>query len=124
MTLTSARDPSPSQTFKFPAFQPDLMPLDEEEYGHSSSRNGSPSPAPQPNGSAMPGADRWQPRRDSRFGHMNSAAAGAARHGRQKSLTEAIRTIRTRKASVTQNAHEIAEALKAPLSPRLIVGLY
>lgn len=121
MTLT-ARDPSPHQTFKFPAFQPDLMPMPEEEYGLSSSRTGSPSHTAQPNGGAIP-PDRWQPRRDSRFGHANGAVQGTAgRHGRQKSLSEAIRTIRTRKASVSQNAVEIAEALKAPLSPKLIVG--
>ena len=121
MTLT--RDPSPHQTFKFPAFQPDLMPL-EEEYGLTSSRSGSPSHAPtQPaNGSAIPASDRWQPRRDSRLGSSYASSnASTTRHGRQKSLSEAIRTIRTRKASVTQNAHELAEALKAPLSPRLIV---
>ncbi|KAF2826245.1 TPT-domain-containing protein [Ophiobolus disseminans] len=121
MTLTAARDPSPHQTFKFPAFQPDLMPMPEEEYGHSSSRTGSPSHTPQTNGNAVP-AERWQPRRDSRFGYANGAVQGSAtRHGRQKSLSEAIRTIRTRKASVSQNAVEIAEALKAPLSPRLIM---
>ena len=43
------------------------------------------------------------------------------RHTRQKSLSDAIRTIRTRKGSVSANAHEIADALKAPVSVRLIV---
>jgi solute carrier family 35 protein E1 len=123
MTSSSARDSSPHATFKFPAFQPDLMPMPEEDYGQTSSRTTSPSHLPQANGSAAP-ADRWQPRKEARFGYANGTAAGsAARHGRQKSLSEAIRTIRTRKASVSQNAHEIADALKAPLSPRLIVGL-
>lgn len=122
MASMSGRDPSPHQTFKFPAFQPDLLPMPEEEYGHSSSRTPSPSLAPQTNGSTMP-ADRWQPRKESRFGYANGAPQGSAnRHGRQKSLSEAIRTIRTRKGSVSQNAHEIADALKAPLSPTLIVG--
>ncbi|KAH3915013.1 hypothetical protein HBH56_083310 [Parastagonospora nodorum] len=121
MASMSGRDPSPHQTFKFPAFQPDLMPMPEEEYGHSSSRTASPSHAPQTNGSTVP-ADRWQPRKESRFGYANGAPqASATRHGRQKSLSEAIRTIRTRKGSVSQNAHEIADALKAPLSPTLIM---
>jgi solute carrier family 35 protein E1 len=121
MTASSARDPSP-QSFKFPAFQPDLLPMPEEEYGQTSSRTPSPSHAAQTNGSATP-ADRWQPRKEARFGYMNGTApAPATRHGRQKSLSEAVRTIRTRKASVSQNVHEIADALKAPLSPRLIVG--
>ncbi|KAG6017046.1 hypothetical protein E4U43_002450 [Claviceps pusilla] len=51
-----------------------------------------------------------------------SASNGSARgHGRQKSLTDAFRTIRTRKGSVSQNAHEIADALRAPVSPKLVI---
>lgn len=42
-------------------------------------------------------------------------------HGRQKSIGDAIRTIRTRRGSVSQNAHEIADALRAPVSPKLVV---
>jgi hypothetical protein len=88
MTASSARDPSPQKTFKFPAFQPDLMPMPEEEYGQISSRTTSPSHAAQTNGGAIP-ADRWQPRKEARFGYMNGAAPGpATRHGRQKSLSE------------------------------------
>lgn len=45
-------------------------------------------------------------------------------HGRQKSLSEAYKHIRTRKGSVSANAHEIAEALKAPVSWKLVVCLY
>lgn len=118
---SSARDPSPNATFKFPAFQPDLLPMPEEDdYGHSSSRSGSPNYQAHLNGNvATP--ERWQPRRDSRVSFSRGTAAASARHGRQKSLGEAIRTIRTRKGSVSQNAHEIADALKAPLSPKLIV---
>lgn len=44
-----------------------------------------------------------------------------SRHGRQKSLSDAFKTIRTRRASVSVNAHEIADALKAPVSVKLIV---
>ncbi|KAJ4369982.1 hypothetical protein N0V83_005746 [Neocucurbitaria cava] len=120
MASATARDPSPQATFKFPAFQPDLLPMPEEDYyGLSSSRSSSPSHAAQGNGSVLP-TDRWQPRKEARFAN-GSAQSHAARHGRQKSLTEAFRTIRTRKGSVSQNAHEIADALKAPLSPRLIM---
>ncbi|EMD59170.1 hypothetical protein GGP41_009055 [Bipolaris sorokiniana] len=123
MSPPSARDPSPNATFKFPAFQPDLMPTPEEDHGYglSSSRSASPNHAAQANGSTMP-ADRWQPRKEARFGGVNaSTSAPSTRHGRQKSLSEAFKTIRTRKGSVSQNAHEIADALKAPLSPKLIV---
>jgi solute carrier family 35 protein E1 len=121
MAPTSDRDSSPHATFKFPAFQPDLMPMPEEDFPFSSSRSASPSHNTQTIGTAIP-ADRWQPRKEARLGYANGAAHGSTtRHGRQKSLSEAIRTIRTRKGSVSQNAHEIADALKAPLSPRLIV---
>ncbi|KAH8175270.1 triose-phosphate transporter family protein [Sarocladium implicatum] len=44
-----------------------------------------------------------------------------SRHSRQKSLGDAFRTIRSRNGSVSQNAHEIADALRAPLSPKLII---
>ena len=97
MPSSSARDPSPNQTFKFPAFQPDLMPMPEEEYGLSSSRTSSPSHTSQPNGSAIP-ADRWQPRKEARFGYANGASQGpATRHGRQKSLSEARKKIKKEK---------------------------
>jgi solute carrier family 35 protein E1 len=112
---------NPNRTFKFPAFQPDLLPTHEEEPFGLTSRTPSPHRASQPNGSVHT-SDRWQPRKEQRFGHTNGAAHGpSTKHGRQKSLSEAFRTIRTRKASVSQNAHEIADALKAPVSPRLIV---
>lgn len=69
--------------------------------------------------------ERWQSFKDGGNGgfqwRTGRAGAGGRSHGRQKSLSDAIRTIRTRKASVSANAHEIAEALKAPVSPKLIV---
>lgn len=116
----SARDASPPGTFQFPAFQPDLLPMVEEDpFGLSSSRAASPRAGTGVGAiagvavGALAATDRWQPRRDSRLGHSS--------HSRQKSLSEALRTIRTRKGSVSQNAHELADALKAPLSPKLIV---
>jgi solute carrier family 35 protein E1 len=125
MASDSPLDSNPNATFKFPAFQPDLLPTHEEEPFGLTSRNSSPHHIPQPQqpSARASSSDRWQPRRDSRYAHMNGAAPGSAtRHGRQKSLSEALRTVRTRKASVSQNVHEIADALKAPVSPKLIVG--
>lgn len=67
-------------------------------------------------------SEKWLPRRSSRVAFpRNTTMASTARHGRQKSLSEAINIIRTRKGSMSQNAHEIADALKAPVSPRLVV---
>lgn len=122
MSTTDARDAGPHATFKFPAFEPDLLPTHEEEpFGLTSSRAPSPGPAAHTNGYAIP-SDRWQPRRDVKVGFASHSNTGTSnRHGRQKSLSEAFQTIRTRKGSVSQNAHEIADALKAPLSPTLIV---
>ncbi|KAF5001453.1 hypothetical protein FGRMN_1049 [Fusarium graminum] len=61
-------------------------------------------------------SDRWHPVSRQENG-WSTASRG---HGRQKSLTDAIRTIRGRNGSVGQNAHEIADALRAPVSPKLI----
>jgi hypothetical protein len=63
-------------------------------------------------------SQRWQPRMD--HGHANGSMVRG--HGRQKSLSDAIRTIRNRSGSVRDNVHEITDALKAPVSPRLIVS--
>nr|POE53315.1 putative transporter c83.11 [Quercus suber] len=48
---------------------------------------------------------------------------GSKRHAKQKSLTEAIKTVRTRKMSISESGHEIAESLKAPVSMRLVTIL-
>lgn len=112
-------------TYKFPD-------LAEEDLTAVESR--SPSPRPLPLLNTLHSHERWQARRDSRMGMAGhnwtngngsafTGAHGGVRHGRQKSLSEAIRTVRDRKGSVTQNAHEIAEALKAPVSGKLIVRI-
>jgi solute carrier family 35 protein E1 len=73
-----------------------------------------------------PPVERWQPRRDSglrasAWGNGETSTGGKG-HARQKSLSDAFRTIRTRRASVSANVHEISDALKVPLSPKLIVS--
>jgi len=69
-------------------------------------------------------SEKWLPRKIGRTGVARSEIFSlGAKHGRQKSLTEAINTIKTRKASMSQNAHEIADALRAPVSPKLVVSL-
>ncbi|KAF5027041.1 hypothetical protein F66182_849 [Fusarium sp. NRRL 66182] len=75
------------------------------------------SPPSWGNGAPPRSSDRWLPssRQD------NSWSSGPRGHNRQKSLTDAIRTIRGRNGSVSQNAHEIADALRAPVSPKLII---
>lgn len=118
----SSASASPS-TFKFPAFQPDVLPPHQEE---TALDIGIPvrSPSPLKNGeNGFPPGDRWYPRKDkgSRWVNGSAGAGTGTRHGRQKSLSEAIRTIKGRRGSVSANAHEIAEALRAPVSAKLIV---
>lgn len=43
-------------------------------------------------------------------------------HRPKRSVSDAINKIRTRQGSVSENAQELAEALKAPVSYRLIVS--
>lgn len=111
-------------TYKFPDLAADALQAHSD---HPAVESRSPSPRPLPLHNNLHSHERWQARRDSRIGHNwgNGSAfaggSGGARHGRQKSLSEAIRTVRDRKGSVTQNAQEIAEALKAPVSGKLIV---
>ncbi|KAH7058953.1 triose-phosphate transporter family-domain-containing protein [Macrophomina phaseolina] len=115
----SSASASPS-TFKFPAFQPDVLPPHQE----TTIDIGIPvrSPSPLKNGeNGFPPGDRWYPRKEKTARWGNGSAVGGTRHGRQKSLSEAIRTIKGRRASISQNAHEIADALKAPISAKLIV---
>ncbi|KAH8820601.1 triose-phosphate transporter family-domain-containing protein [Xylogone sp. PMI_703] len=78
--------------------------------------------SPMPNGSTngSSSADRWHARRSSMLGGGSSWSNGGRTHSRQKSLSDAFRTIRSRKGSVSANVHEISDALKAPVSPMLI----
>lgn len=126
---------SDAQTFKFPPFQPDLLPTHEEEpFAFSSSRGGSPNRAAEhivkghhwrpPGGLWDPARSKTQGGRTAWAPNKTAATPMATRHSRQKSLSEAIRTIRTRKGSMSQNAHEVVDALKAPLSWKLIVRLF
>ena len=102
----------------------DSLAIEEENEGSSSAER-----APSPNKRLAPATihtDGWQPRKDRHQawgpGSINVAGSRSG-HGRQKSIGEAIRTIRTRKGSLSANAHEIADSLKAPLSIRLVVSL-
>ena len=117
-----------SETFKFPDFETSPAPrerlaIHEEELtqAESEKRGSSPSSFPRVNGGLHSG--RWQARKDHHVAWANGQTNGVrSSHRRQKSLSDAIRTIRTRKGSVSANALEIADALKAPVSIKLIVG--
>ena len=110
----------------FPDFdlsQPgEYLAIHEEdgEDGSLSARTPSPNRA---NGALH--SARWQPHKESylSWGDRQVNASGPRSHGRQKSLSDAFRTIRTRKGSLSANAHEIAEALKAPVSSKIVVSM-
>ena len=128
MTSTSERRWSTSsnhaENFKFPDFEAlpsprSHLPVYEEERGTGRTSARTPSPNAPPKSNGILHSERWQPRRENHVAWSNGQ--GGNRHGRQKSLSDAIRTIRTRKGSVSANAHEIADALKAPVSVKLVV---
>ena len=119
-----------SETTKFPDFDPsvptrDHLTIYEEGTGafYADTRlSTSPSAWGRINGTLH--SERWASRKDSSHSWGNGLVNGTPRgHNRQKSLNDAIRTIRTRKGSMSANAQELAAALKAPVSFRLIVCL-
>jgi solute carrier family 35, member E1 len=121
---------SAGPTTKFPAFSPDYDPRYSADDAFrrddlSLSNDGSPVVGP-----ARDANSRWTARRPSgRVGWSDAgnglpSSYGGARHARQKSLSEAIRNIRARRASMGQNALEIADALKVPVSPKLVVSAH
>ena len=130
MTSTERRWSSSSNrsdNVKFPDFESSPTPrerlfIHEEETVRNVPNRRTSSPFVFPKSNGVLYSERWQPRKENHVAWGNGQInEGASRHGRQKSLSDAIRTIRTRKGSVSANAHEIAEALKAPVSFRLIV---
>ena len=132
MTSTERRWSSSSNrsdNAKFPDFETigspvprERLSIHEEELIGTSPNRRTSSPFVFPKTNGVLHSERWQARKENHVNWSNGQVnGGGSRHGRQKSLSDAIRTIRTRKGSVSANAHEIAEALKAPVSFRLIV---
>ena len=110
---------------KFPDFDSSLCAdrlatIDASDEGATTSSR-TPSPA-KPNGILH--SERWQPKKDHHLvwgnGHIN--VTPQRQHNRQRSLSDAFKTIRSRKASVGENAREVAEALKAPVSFKIVVS--
>ncbi len=119
------RSSSSNPKEKFPDFNHSqsgdyLATYDEQGEGVTLSRTPSPAKA-----NSNVRNERWQSRKDNHLvwgnGPLNVSGLRGHGHARQKSLSDAFRTIRNRRASVSENAHEIAEALKAPISVRTIV---
>ncbi len=114
------------ESCRFPDLEPtsskDYLTVHEEEGDRCRTKGRTPSPQTWSGLTGGPRNDRWQARKDHHVAWSNNNLSGTpAKHGRQKSISEAIRAIRTRKGSVSANAAELADALKAPVSVRLIV---
>lgn len=64
---------------------------------------------------------KW-PARKINQGLRDARHPGVFTHRSRKSVSDAINKFRTRQGSVSENAQELAEALKAPISYKLIVS--
>ena len=110
---SSSDQPMASPLDKFPAFEESPVSTTNDPNSHLSPQDVRYTPE-----------EYWQPRKN---GHISwdrpNGAPPPSKHRPRKSISEAITTIKTRNASVSVNAHELADALKAPISYRLIVRL-
>lgn len=75
-----------------------------------------------PGSGAFPNQDFKWPSRKMSQRLRDARPPGVYGHRSKKSVSEAINKFRTRQGSVSENAHELAEALKAPVSYKLIVS--
>lgn len=109
-STSSTSQPASSPIDKFPPYDESL----DAAVGYS-------RPTPNPSVKYAP-SELWEPRKSTFYSrdHANGSIRNA-KHRPRKSISEAITTIRTRNGSMSANAHELAEALRAPVSYRLIV---
>lgn len=64
----------------------------------------------------------WPARRSSRTGWEDRNGGGLQKHQPKRSVSEAFENLRQRRGSISANTQELAEALKAPISYKLIVS--
>jgi hypothetical protein len=101
---------------KFPSFD-DLRP--EERFRPVfSPQEASFSPL----GDSLSGKN-WPPRKSSVTGWENRNGGGLHKHRAKRSVSEVFDNLRQRRGSISANTQELAEALKAPVSYKLIVSL-
>jgi solute carrier family 35 protein E1 len=72
---------------------------------------------------ALPDRYKWPVRKSSQMVRDNGRTQRLPTHRPRRSVSDAFRNLRARRGSVSENAQELAEALKAPVSYRLIVRL-
>ncbi|KAJ5343354.1 uncharacterized protein N7506_003178 [Penicillium brevicompactum] len=106
-TTPADSQPTSSPIDQFPAYEDTTEPAGSAHPNRSASVKYGPN-------------ELWEPRKASFY--SREYANGTLRnpkHRPRKSISEAISTIRTRNGSVSANAQELAEALRAPVSYRL-----
>jgi solute carrier family 35 protein E1 len=103
--------PGQGETEKFPDFDAGHLFPSIQPSGPRWQQNGTNGSATHP--------ERWHARRDSKVKWASrEPISGSMGHRKTNSIVQ-----RMRSASMSQNAHEIAEALRAPVSWRLVVCL-
>ena len=65
---------------------------------------------------------KWPARKSSQWSRQNGRIHSVPAHRPRRSISDAVRNFRNRQGSVSDNAQELAQALKAPLSYKLIVS--
>ena len=114
--LSPQQHPMEQAGEKFPSFD-DVRP--EEKFRPVfSPQESSFSPA----GDQLSGKN-WPPRRSSVTGWENRNSGGLHKHRAKRSVSEVFDNLRQKRGSISANTQELAEALKAPVSYKLIVSL-
>ena len=98
---------------KFPSFEDTRS--EEKLHSVASPHAISPSVNPLP-------VSNWPARKSSRTGWENRNGGGLQKHRPKRSVSEAFDNFRQRRGSISANTQELAEALKAPISYKLIVS--
>ena len=123
-SLSSSQQQAPHITFKFPRTE-DTVDHQQPATLQESTRSRSASPLPsRSNGHTgnLPQNGRWHAKKEN-LGVWSGQGmnSGVVRHSRERSLSQALKHVRTRRDSAS--AGELVDALKAPVSPRLVVSL-
>lgn len=111
-TRSTGDQPMAGSLDKFPEFEESPMSTTDDPNSHLTTPT-----------IRHPQEDYWQPRKNGHvaWDHPNGVVPHSS-HRPRKSIGETIASLRTRNASVAVNAHELADALKAPVSYKLIVS--
>ena len=119
-TLPTLKPPSPQAVVSPPKPDFERFPsLDETRVNGHIHQIASPVEITPTQG--IPDRYKWPARKSSQMIRDNGRTPGLSTHRPRRSVSDAFRNLRTRRGSVSESAQELAEALKAPVSYRLIV---